>query len=496
MSIVKQLRVDKGLDVHKDRPREDFTALVLQNFDFDGNYIFTRKGNIKFNSSEISGTGRILGVHVWQHPQYGRIPICARNTSGTDVNIYKADMASKAWTSKKSYLTDDRDVYFKEYRDFLFAGNGKQPLLVSGNGDDWVYAGGSASSTPVMKVLEVYENRLFGGNESTLSFSKTNSESNFELTNSIGIPKVRQDEITVLQRMLGALIILKEDSKWILRGWDVDSFRLSDISLKTGCIAPRSAQMVERHLVYLNRDRELESLNGETFEVISWKIKPILEDMNPNLSKRSCSIYYKRKFWLSYVSAGSQTHDTIVVFELQPKSIKWAKYKGINVSCFFNDGINLWGGDASSGYVRLLDTGNDDDGVAIEQRYRRTWFDAKDPHSVKQFQELAFQFGNTGHNATVKYMCDGRNTGGSEVLACTLPDGSYLGPTGNFTLGPTGTNNVLGPRRRVYKRLRLDPRYSTGHKFTFEIYNNTQGQHLEMFDNSLSWQHLHRRGLS
>jgi hypothetical protein len=206
------------------------------------------------------------------------------------------------------------------------------------------------------------------------------------------------DIITGLAVNLGALVIFKRYSTWVITG-DIPFGTGADMILEKvnpthGCVSFRTIQPAGNDLFFMTPNLGVQRLHRiilastESFdaEAISSKIEDTINGLNKSYLSISHAVVYDHRYYLFVPNSTSTNCDICLVLNLRrldpdkEETIAWTIYDNMNFgcSCLFLDGNGEYfyaGTNASTGYVYQLETGNRDDGTAIEAYATTKYFE-------------------------------------------------------------------------------------------------------------------------
>ena len=267
------------------------------------------------------------------------------------------------------------------------------------------------------------------------------------------------------------------------------------ISSSLGCRAPRSIENVENDVYFVDSTvyslGEVANYSALRTTNVSAKIAKLFANMNQASIVDVATIYYdKEETILISVQVGSSCNDHIVAYQLGYKA--WTYWDGIKANSFLDyvDSSDVkhpyFGCDQATSLVYELYQGLNDDGVAINKKYRTKLFDLDKFNIEKIFQSWNIQLGGVYGVTTVNLYVDGvladtatfsSGTGaitsdgwGTETLG-TFP----MGLEGNFTEGSSTEASVSNDWR--WHTLSTSP---SGTNFQLEFINNNLDENFEI----------------
>lgn len=288
------------------------------------------------------------------------------------VYLYKYDNAggSTQLTGTPASFTADQQWSMDEYQDTVYAGNSKEGLVAYGGS---TYSLANSGITP--QFVKIHKNRVYcaNNNSSTLYFSDAGSPTSFPVNNFILINTSDGQNITGISEILDNLIIFKTDSVWILTGeplgagntTTIGNLQLRQANGTGGCSAFKTIQRVDQTLFFMH-STGLYALQNYNVTLISPLLNATFKSgMNQAFINLSWGVYSKqeKKYFLGYPSSGSNTPDSILVYDFLIKKLRpWDHMPG---NCgvtykFSGTQETVLMGDPSKGNIYELLQGNAD----------------------------------------------------------------------------------------------------------------------------------------
>jgi hypothetical protein len=206
------------------------------------------------------------------------------------------------------------------------------------------------------------------------------------------------DIITGIMVNLGALVIFKRYSTWVITG-DVPTGTDADMVLEKvnpsiGCIARKTACHAGNDILFLSPSQgvhrlhriilsDSESMDAES---LSDKIKPtLMEQMQTSLFSYAHAVVFDHKYFLFLTPLSYAIPSRALVLDLSrmnptvERSICWTHFYNMNFysSCLFmhTDGEHLYMGHNTNGFCYEYGTQQTDDGIAIQAYATSKYFD-------------------------------------------------------------------------------------------------------------------------
>lgn len=262
---------------------------------------------------------------------------------------------------------------------------------------------------------------------STLVWSESFDPEDWPAVNYWDVSKGDGDEITCLLKFVDDLLVFKNRSIHALKGTSLDDFSMHEISAYVGCVGPRAA-VVHDLKVYFVSEYGLYASNGMNVLNISEMVIPdTWNDINKTYIEKAAVTAWGDLIWVSIPYDNSSVNNLVLVYD--PKQQSFWPMTGIGVSCYayYNDGsgegVQLYGGDPSLGYVVVQDTGHEDNGVAIDAYWKGKYFDMGLPEIEKKARKV--------------YVQDSPDTSEIVDVSVSLDYGAYNNITFNRTDGYT-----------------------------------------------------------
>lgn len=221
------------------------------------------------------------------------------------------------------------------------------------------------------------------------------------------------------------------------------------VSSTLGCRAPRSIDNVENDVYFV--DSTIYSL-GEVANYsvlrttnVSAKISKLFANMNQAAITDVAVIYYdNEETLLVAIQVGGSTNDHIVAYQLGYKA--WTYWDSIKANCFLdyvdsNNEKHLYFASDEKSLIYELYQGLNDDGAAINRKYKTKQFDLDKFNIEKIWQNWNVQLGGVYGVLTVNFYVDGSlvdTTVFSSGTGAITSDGWGTEPLGTFPLGLEG----------------------------------------------------------
>ena len=408
------LVLDKSVFVAK--PGE---AVTLQNYEpsVTGGYSKIL-GFTKFDENQMSGSGGILGVAIFQDKV-----VAAR---GANV----ATSSGSGWTNFVTNRTSAERYTFTVYN---WTGTEKI-AMADGVNDAAIFDGstytaltggagsGSGTKPTAPEVVIEHKNHLFfagmTNNRQLLQFSAPYSENDFSAASGAGQISIG-DEIVGLARFRETLVIFCKDSIFRLAGSSVSDFVLQPVTRNIGCLSRFSIQEIGGDLIYLAPDglrtvAGTEKIGDTELGTISKQVQSRLNELSANQLSNVSSHVIRRKnqYRLYYpTTSGTEANSTGLMAVLKRSTdtgqIGWeyADLKGIKPMSATHGDISddelVLHGDFDGGYVYKQESGSTFDSTNIACIYRTIDYNMGDVGIRKNMQRVVINYIGTGTVSSV-----------------------------------------------------------------------------------------------
>lgn len=442
------------------------SATLLQNFEADVQGGYTRiLGYQKYSTTEVTGTGQILGVIA---------------TSPTEVLALRGTKfyysSGTTWTDKLTLVNSAvtsiayDSFNFDGTRKFIVVDGANEPMVYNTTTKGMAYLTTSPSDVDGAYDVSVFKNHVFFAKENLLSFSAPFNEDDFTPANGAGVINVG-DEITGTIVFRDQLIIFCLNSIYRLSGNSEADFQLNAITKNTGCLFRDSIQEVGGDILYLGPDgirylSATEKLGDFGLARASEKIqKNILSKITSTSKLASITIANKNQYRLfSFVSnvvrENSEGFIGVKFLDQTSEDVSWSTTKGIKVYS-----ISKWQESdrehiffcSDLGFVYRLESGNSFDGSDIEAIFETPYMPITDARKRKTLYKHTLYIkpsGNLEVRCRLKFDYDKQGSPATSAFDITNGVGglsSYGDPTSLYGTAVYGTlsdseyyNNVNG----------------------------------------------------
>ena len=388
---------------------KDGAGGVADNQYVEGNNVYLvnhgiakRKGFARYTGAfRINSTASGMGIFEAPFVDNGTQVI---GVAGTKIKL----RTSAAWTDKTGSvdLTTDKQALFVMINNNLVGVNGTDPAwYYSGSGNAITLAGKNIPTAPT--CAEAFHGRLFlsSGRELRWGDYMQNWNNPFPDNND----QLFDDTITGLKilgdRNNSFMLVFTNTS---IHACDFDpsvgstvggdgAFRFTPISYSHGCVSRHSTRectLENGQIVIIFADSDGLKLIDSSLNItkLTENIQPTWTALNASRLKEAIGFYYKPKRWYGLIcsSAGSTTHDTVIIFDLQFRVVvgifDWVMSTAGLVTI---DGVASLVGSNYSGFWNQYDTGQNDNTAVINGYFRTKAYDGGLPLNNKGFRSLA-----------------------------------------------------------------------------------------------------------
>lgn len=378
----------------------DNEASDLSNVDVDyKGYLRNRPGYSKLNSTAIAENSTIkdvLGLYkFYKDALDDPLFIC-----GAGTKLYYLD-GSDVWqgiTGATAY-SGARWNFISHQNKCYAANDTDTPQLITASNStlsatDWTVA--SIYDPPIKAPFIIpHRDRIFiAGGElagngtskaSRVMYTDMATTPDIDATGLTGIRVLEGDgqKITGLSKLGFNLIVVKKHQIHHITGCTAADFVRRMIIPGKGCFAHRSLVNTGNTIIMLH-DSGILNFNGTAIQDMSVNFKSKIDGIDDDYIQNACGIFYNKRYWLSYTSSGTSNDKILVIDSISGACTEY----DYGVNCFYLDlDNNLYGG-CDNGFVRLLDTGTQDDTSDITSYWQSKYFDFGMPGVTKRLKEV------------------------------------------------------------------------------------------------------------
>tara|TARA_B100000035_G_scaffold155094_1_gene132099 strand:- start:1268 stop:2836 length:1569 start_codon:yes stop_codon:yes gene_type:complete len=430
------------------------SATILQNFEPDKEGGYTKiKGFSKFSSTEITGSGNVLGLKVVSS---GRVIAARKNASNFTQYYYST---GGAYTSvATSANTNGGKV---KHADFNFTGTDKIVFVdgtnypgiytVTGNTMTFLSASSANINTDAEGVenVAIFKNHAFYSKDNNILFTAPYTVDDFSAANGAGTLNVGND-VTGMIVFREQLIIFTTNTIKRLVGNTEADFRLEPITERIGCINGDTIQEYGGDVIYLAPDgvRLLSATDRIGDFGLDVASDTIYTDATAFIDSAtvfsSVTVRGKSQYrifaFTPALSKGASKGLMATKFAAQGASgISWASITGIKAfvaDSQFKDGEETICFANEDGYVYRMESTNGFDGENIEAIYESPFMPITDPQSRKTLYRAVLYIEPTGEmdlSLNLEYDFDSQNsTGVIQPPTIPISTASGVGSTSFF----------------------------------------------------------------
>lgn len=398
-------------------------AFALQNYEanIDGGYRRI-SGFQKYSTTALSGTGRVLGVHIYNEKVIGcRGSNVQWGTGSTWTTITSARSSAGVYVFDNYDWTGTKKMIMADGINYAATWDGTTYTLMNGS------AGGGAGTAPTAPTCVVeHMKHMWYGQGNILTFSAPYSENDFTTGNGAG-QIIIPEGIKAIKSFRNVLIVFCQTAIYKITGTSLSDFAFSPITRNIGCTAPWSVQEIGGDLVYLAQDgirtiAGTERIDDIELGTISKPVQSRLKGKSETTGESfisSCVIRNKSQYriWFSANSTPTSAVPGVIgVFKRraygQIQSPAAVNDPTQGVGWEFSDIMGMKPSYATSGYLAAIETvlhggmddgliykqetGSDFDGTAIQSFYRSPDLIVNDPGLRKNVQRIILNLENEG----------------------------------------------------------------------------------------------------
>ena len=358
-------------------------------------------GFSKYDSTELSGSGAVLGVQILGSSVVGARGAHLEKSTGS------------GWTSIVTNRTDAGRYDFTKYRwantEKIAGADGDNHAFIYDGSTYTLLNGTGAPSDP--HTVEEFRNHLFftganSGNTSQIDFCAPFSENDFTAANGAGTIDVG-DKVVGLKAFRDQLYIFCENSIFRLAGTSIADFQLGPISRNIGCINRFSIQEIAGDIVFLAPDgirtvAATEKIGDVELGTISKAVQSTLTAIT-SADISSVVIREKTQYRLFFPKSAAEDQiasaGLIGVLKRQAAADlnwEWADVRGIKpyvcTSDFIGDTEYILHGGYDDGFVYKQESGNDFNGGKIPATYTSPDLTLGDPGIRKLLKRININY--------------------------------------------------------------------------------------------------------
>jgi len=387
------------------------SATILQNFEVnkEGGYSKIR-GYSRYSTSQIAGSGALLALKVISS---GRIVAARKNASNLTQYYYSTGTSwSSIGTSAGTGGGKAKSVLYNldGVDKVVFVDGTNFPAVYSTSGNSLDFFKNDSSGDPFdvgtndplgAEHVAIFKNTAFYAKGNNIFFTAPFSVSDFNVANGAGSINVANN-ITGLAVFREQLIIFTSDTIKKLTGSSAADFQVSPITDRIGCINGDTIQEVGGDIMYLSPDgiRLLSATDRIGDFGLDVASDSIAKDATLFLSQSPlfCSVVLKEKSQyriFSYVQSEQvEAAKGLIATKFISQGaggLAWSTTKGIKAfiadSRYTGTSETLAFGN-DDGYVYVMETGTNFNGLPIEAIYESPFMPVTDPQVRKTFYKM------------------------------------------------------------------------------------------------------------
>lgn len=289
-----------------------------------------------------------------------------------------------------------------------------------------------------------WRNRLCMADGDTLYYSTLDSFTDWTTTGG-EIPILHgKGPITAIIPFGKVLVVAKADSITLVTGSTPDDFAVQNLPGEVGIAGPQAWAQVANDILFVSLE-DVSSLQTVIdfadikAAAVSRDIEPFIRDeVNPNRRRYIQCAYYpaKSQFWLVFADRNSTIEDRALVFDVVMQGWSHAKPVFGHVLATKRNSLGerqlIVGG--HDGFLKRLDTNDDDDGDGIATIFKTPHLDLGRPNQPKGWRKLILFTKGRGATLLVDYEIDFQPAGSLSFSVQGFGDPLGSG-AGSFQLG-------------------------------------------------------------
>lgn len=268
-------------------------------------------------------------------------------------------------------------------------------------------------------------------------------------------------------------------------------FTVAEINDAVGCDCPGTIKLINNRLVWLNTYGGVYTMVYTNYVALNKDLKPISRNINGNARTsgllqeanltNAIATDFNRGYWLTvnnhvyYWDYGLTPYQNASDYEAAQKALSWWYLKDLPVSCYMQDGLDLYFGDNASGYIVHFENSFADNGAGIDASWKLADRNFGYPEMRKTVIEMWISArSDTSTNIAIKHYSD-REPYGSYDSKPVQISASFSWSTARWSLITWGISAAI---RSFYRRCRRkNIKY-----YAVELSNNTANQDMNISD--------------
>lgn len=367
-----------------------------------------RLGQVRLNPIAVLG-GAIQGMYAYY---FGEALATRRLLVGSNGTVAWWDFGTSSWTN----LRTGQNAALP----FMFETLVNDVVCFNGVNTPWRWNGTAVSdlvNAPVDGRFPVlHQEKLFVvpmSAPSTLRWSDSFQPTQWPAVNFWPVKQGDGDEITCLRSYMTQLLIFKQRSLHLLRGFSLEDFRLEELDGRVGCVGPFAAAQHGPQVYFVSHEG-LCVFNGvRVINLTADTIPRLWRTINQTHLRQAVVTVRDNIVWVSVPEGASVTNNLVIAYRIPEGNRRgsfWV-WRGIEASCFvvFGDGVQqrFFSGDARLGFVNEQQVGNTDFGNAINAFWLSKSYDQETPEREKLARKVFVEDSiSTTNTVTVDVSCD------------------------------------------------------------------------------------------
>lgn len=216
----------------------------------------------------------------------------------------------------------------------------------------------------------------------------------------------------------------------------VATFPVVNLNANIGCDCPGTVCLINNRLTFLNSYGGVFTLVNQFTGIVSGNIyrnvNPVSRNINgnerrPGILQESnitgaVAVDFNRKYWIAVNGKvylwdyGTTPYSESTNQNAIQRALAWWYFSELPISCFLQDGTNLWFGESDDGYIRHFENTFFDNGAAIDAYWQMGINTLGAPNRYKKIKKWYCSCeSDTEQTVTVTYFTDQNQTGIEDV---------------------------------------------------------------------------------
>lgn len=189
-------------------------------------------------------------------------------------------------------------------------------------------------------------------------------------------------KIIAMKVIFNSIVLFKNKTAYKIYGSSPSNYQLVQIFSCNGAIADKSIVAGNNGAYYLNSDG-IYFYDGTNTNLVSQKIKKVIESMNKNYANQAVGTYYDNKYYLAIPTGDSTKNNTLIVFDVVNNSFSILHIDNITGFLDYNNEIYY----SSENKIKKLFKGD----VPLKLYWETPMYDFSDKASRKQSENIYFR---------------------------------------------------------------------------------------------------------